>query len=95
TQDKPHLQIKPDVAKLEYIYDAIDEVKKIKPADLPLIGFCGAPLTVLLYMLQGVSKKAEFPDAVKFIYQQPKETKLLIDAITRSFSGVYCRINKA
>lgn len=74
--------LKPNPQKLEYIYDVIDKIKETKPKDKPLIGFCGAPLTVLLYMLQGLSRKSDFPDAVKFIYRNKKTTAKLIDAIT-------------
>jgi uroporphyrinogen decarboxylase len=56
--DDPLKQLRPDPDKLEYIYKVIDQVKATKPDNIPLIGFCGAPFTVLLYMLQGLSKKS-------------------------------------
>lgn len=80
--EKPSFLLKPDLSKLNYIYAAIDEVIKRKPKHIPLIGFCGAPLTVMLYMLQGLGRKADFPDATKYIFENKKEAKLLIDAIT-------------
>jgi uroporphyrinogen decarboxylase len=72
----------PDPAKLNYIYATIDEIIRTKREDIPLIGFCGAPLTVMLFMLQGLGRKGEFPEAVKFIYQNKAITKKLIDTIT-------------
>jgi uroporphyrinogen decarboxylase len=66
---------------LHYIYDVIDEIIQTKPFDTPLIGFCGAPLTTLLFMLQGLGRKGDFPDAIKFIYENPKATKRLIEKI--------------
>jgi uroporphyrinogen decarboxylase len=80
----------PDAEKLNYIYKVIDQVKLTKPSDIPLIGFCGAPLTVLLYMLQGLSRKSDFPEAVKFIYENKATTKKLIDAVTE-LSIVYIK----
>jgi uroporphyrinogen decarboxylase len=67
-------------------------MKSSKPVrqNIPLIGFCGAPLTVLLFMLQGLGRKGDFPDAVKFIYQHPEITKKLVDAITE-LSIVYAK----
>lgn len=79
-----------DPSKLTYIYNVIDEIIKTKPAHIPLIGFCGAPLTVLLFMLQGLGRKGDFPDAVKFIYQYPETTMKLVDAITE-LSVIYAK----
>ncbi|HZH73043.1 MAG TPA: uroporphyrinogen decarboxylase [Mariniphaga sp.] len=78
----PLEQLHPDASKLEYIYKVIDEIIKKRPANIPLIGFCGAPLTVLLFMLQGLGRKGDFPDAIKFIYQHPELVKKLVDAVT-------------
>lgn len=80
----------PDPSKLQYIYNAIDEIVKQKPKHIPLIGFCGAPLTVLLYMLQGLSSKREFPEAIEFIYKHKETTKALIDRITE-LSIIYAK----
>ena len=82
--------LNPDPSKLNYIYDVVDEIIKTRPGNTPLIGFCGAPLTVLLFMLQGLGRKSDFPDAVKFIYQNPETTRKLVDAITE-LSVVYAR----
>lgn len=79
----PMKEVRPDLSRLDYIYEVIDEINRIKPVNKPLIGFCGAPLTVLCYMLQGIGKKAEFPDAVKFIYQNKETTKKLVEALTQ------------
>jgi uroporphyrinogen decarboxylase len=80
--DNPSSKLNPDPGKLQYIYNAIDEIVRARPADMPLIGFAGAPLTVLCYMLQGLSSKANFPDAVAYIYKNQDEVAKLIDAIT-------------
>lgn len=80
--DNPYSILKPDPAKLQYIYNAIDEIIRTRPDNTPLIGFAGAPLTVLCYMLQGLSSKANFPDAVAYIYKNQGEVAKLVDAIT-------------
>lgn len=80
--DNPHSKLNPDPGKLQYIYNAIDEIVRTRPANTPLIGFAGAPLTVLCYMLQGLSSKANFPDAVAYIYKNQDEVAKLVDAIT-------------
>jgi len=80
--EHPLENLNPDPQKLQYIYNVIDEVLVKKPKEIPLIGFCGGPLTVLLYMLQGLSNKQHFPDAIKFIYRNKETTKKLISTVT-------------
>ncbi len=78
----PMTELHPDPDKLQYIYRAIDEIVTTRPENTPLIGFAGAPLTVLCYMLEGLSSKSGFPDAISFIYKNKSITEKLIDAIT-------------
>jgi len=81
-RENPLKDLNPDPSKLNYIYNVIDAVIDTKPENIPLIGFCGGPLTVLCYMLEGLGRRAEFPEAIKFIYKEKSTTKKLIDAIT-------------
>lgn len=81
-RENPLAGLNPDPTKLNYIYSVIDEIKRTKKEETPLIGFCGAPLTVLLFMLQGLGRKGDFPDAVKFIYQNKETTQKLIEVVT-------------
>lgn len=78
----PLLKFKQEPEKLEYIYEAIDEIIKTRPADIPLIGFCGAPMTVLTFMIQGLGSKSNFGDAIKFFFKEKKETQKLVEQIT-------------
>ena len=65
TNPADHLSPVPE--KLEYIYKNIEEIIAQRPANIPLIGFCGAPLTTLCYMVQGISSNPNFPDAINVI----------------------------
>jgi uroporphyrinogen decarboxylase len=48
----------PDVAEaLGYVFDAIKLIKKELNGRVPLIGFAGAPWTLLCYMVQGKDQK--------------------------------------
>jgi uroporphyrinogen decarboxylase len=78
----PAILLNPDASKLNYIYEAIDEIVRTKPVDIPLIGFCGAPFTTLCYMVQGLSSNHTFPDAVALLYKDRKMTHKLLSAIT-------------
>lgn len=77
----PVNQTTPDPQKLEYIYQVIDEIIRTRHDHIPLIGFCGAPLTTLCYMIQGISSNTGFPDATRFLFQNKSEARKLIDAI--------------
>ncbi len=74
--------IKADATKLNYIYDVIDEIHKTKPANTPLIGFCGAPFTTLCYMMQGLGTNHTFQDAVTLLYKDKVLAHKLLNAIT-------------
>ena len=82
TMDDPMKNFHPDEQKLEYIYHVIDEILRIRPENNPLIGFCGAPLTVLSFMIQGLGSRSDFTDAVKWMFTHPDTLKKLIDAVT-------------
>jgi len=73
---------KPDASKLDYIYQVIDEIIKTKPIDIPLIGFCGAPLTVLTFMIQGLGSRSNFEDAIKYFFTEKGNTRKIIDLVT-------------
>ncbi|WP_130305968.1 uroporphyrinogen decarboxylase [Ancylomarina subtilis] len=68
--------------RLEHIYQAIDQILATKPAEIPLIGFCGGPLTTLCYMFQGFSQNLNFPDFVPAIYRDKSTMKKLVTRIT-------------
>ena len=74
--------LKPRPEKLSYIYKAIQEINRIKPADIPLIGFCGGPLTVLCYMIEGLGTRSDFSEVPKFIYKNKAITGKLVDIVT-------------
>ena len=78
---EPLKQLKPQPEKLQYIYNAIDQIIATRPDNTPLIGFCGAPLTVLCYMIQGLGSKSEFPEAVKYIFRDKETINQLIEQI--------------
>lgn len=78
----PLAKLNPDPSKLGFVYNIIDRVIDLKPYSIPLIGFCGAPLTVMCYMIQGLGKKADFPEAIKFMYKNRSVTKKIIEIVT-------------
>ncbi len=72
----------PDVNEtLHYVFDAISLIKKELNNRVPLIGFAGAPWTLLCYMVQGKGSKT-FDEAKAFCYTQPELAHQLLQMIT-------------
>jgi len=67
--------------KLAYVFNAIKLIKKELNAKVPLIGFAGAPWTLLCYMVQGKGSKT-FDEAKSFCYTQPELAATLLQMIT-------------
>jgi len=74
--------LNPDPNRYEYVLKALEATRTRLPEEIPLIGFAGAPLSVFLYMVQGLSGKHTFPDAMAFFFNRPKETEAIFEQIT-------------
>jgi uroporphyrinogen decarboxylase len=72
----------PDVNdSLHYVFDALALTKKTLDGRVPLIGFAGAPWTLLCYMVQGKGSKT-FDEAKAFCFTQPETAHRLLQMIT-------------
>jgi uroporphyrinogen decarboxylase len=72
----------PDVNHdLGYVAEAIRLTKQGLNNRVPLIGFAGAPFTILTYMVEGGGSKT-FSKAKKFLYTNPDLAHQLLDHIT-------------
>jgi uroporphyrinogen decarboxylase len=80
-RDIDKLQV-PDVnEKLGYVFDALKLTKQTLNGRVPLIGFAGAPWTLLCYMVQGKGSKT-FDEAKAFCFTQPESAHRLLQMIT-------------
>ena len=68
---------------LRYVLDAIDITKKELKGRVPLIGFAGAPWTILAYMVEGQGSKT-FSKARKLLYTNPSLAHKVLEKITTS-----------
>lgn len=66
--------------ELDYVYKAITMTRKKLVGRVPLIGFCGAPWTLLCYMVEGGGSKI-FKEVKTWIYKYPEATKALLQKI--------------
>ncbi len=66
---------------LSYVTDALSLTKKELNGRVPLIGFAGAPFTILCYMIEGKGSKA-WDKAKQFCFTEPEMAHQLLQKIT-------------
>jgi len=80
-----------DIAKLAvpepvpYVIDAVRTIRKALADRVPLIGFAGAPLTMLTYAVEGGGSK-EYALTKQLLYGAPKDAHALLDKLARTCS---------
>ncbi|TDW95733.1 uroporphyrinogen decarboxylase [Dinghuibacter silviterrae] len=79
--DLRRLHVPEPTEELGYVMDALRMIKSELAGRVPLIGFAGAPWTLLCYMVQGKGSKT-FDEAKIFCYTQPELAHTLLDMIT-------------
>ncbi|MEM7042286.1 MAG: uroporphyrinogen decarboxylase [Pseudomonadota bacterium] len=65
------------------VYETLRRLRQELPADTALIGFAGAPWTVVSYMVEGGGSK-EFQEARTFARRDPEAFSALIDLVTEA-----------
>jgi len=79
--DVEKLRVANPEEELKYVLDAIKIVKSELNGRVPLIGFAGAPFTLLCYMIEGRGSKT-FSKAKKALYSEPELSHALLQKIT-------------
>ena len=75
------MERKVDVEReLDYVYRAITLTRHKLKGRVPLIGFCGAPWTLLSYMVEGGGSKL-FVQAKTWVFRYPEQSKKLLHKI--------------
>jgi len=67
--------------RLEYVYEALRITKTALAGRVPLLGFAGAPWTLLAYMVEGSGSKT-FSKARRLLYAEPVLAHALLQKIT-------------
>ena len=74
--------VAPDVKKeLHYVFDALSLTRHRLEGRVPLIGFCGAPWTLMAYMIEGAGSKT-FAASKTWLFKHPEDSHALLQAIT-------------
>lgn len=66
---------------LKFVFDALSLTKNELNGRVPLIGFAGAPWTILCYMVEGKGSKT-WDKAKQFVYTEPQLAHQLLQKIT-------------
>lgn len=77
-------ELKPEES-LAFVFDAVRETRAALPAELPLIGFSGAPFTIASYLIEGGSSKA-FVSTKRLMYGDPGAWRALMEKIARGLT---------
>ena len=80
-EDIRALQVDGAGERLDYVYQALELTRRELAGRVPLIGFAGAPFTLLCYMVEGQGSKA-FDLARRFCFERPVLAHELLDKIT-------------
>lgn len=79
---KPLIDRDVDVAKeLDWAFKAITLTRERLQGRVPLLGFCGAPWTLMVYMIEGAGSRL-YRFVKTWIYAHPEESKQLLQKIT-------------
>lgn len=74
--------ITPDVQhSLKYVFDALTLTRQELNGRVPLIGFCGAPWTLMAYMIEGGGSKS-FAASKTWLFKHPAASHKLLQSIT-------------
>lgn len=81
-EDIRKINLSPNIEKtLGYVMDALNLARQKINGEVPLIGFCGGPVTLLAYMIEGGGSRTK--NIFKsFLYQYPEAAHTLLQAIT-------------
>jgi uroporphyrinogen decarboxylase len=79
-----------DDGVLAPVYETVRQVKASLPANVTLLGFCGAPWTVASYMIAGHGTPDQEP-ARLFAYRDPQGFTVLIDRLVEASASYLIR----
>jgi uroporphyrinogen decarboxylase len=88
--DLARLKQEVDQSVLAPIYQTIRSAKASLPANVALLGFCGAPWTVATYMIAGQGTADQEP-ARLFAYREPRSFAALIDKLVTASASYLVR----
>ena len=90
TPDDLKRLVVPDVEEtLGYVMDALTLTRKTLAGRVPLIGFCGAPWTLMAYMIEGGGSKS-FEASKTWLFKYPEASHQLLQTLTDVLIDYVC-----
>ena len=83
--DIDDIKVLESVEPLQFVMDTVSQTRNDLPADMPLIGFSGAPFTLASYMIEGGSSR-NYHNTKKIMYGDPAAWKVIMQKLTDSIS---------
>ncbi len=81
----------PDVpAELGYVFEALTVTRHALAGRAPLIGFCGAPWTLMAYMVEGAGSK-QFARARSWLHRYPDASRELLGRLAETLAEYLVR----
>lgn len=83
TTDIERLRAVEDVSSLHFTFEAVKLIRRDLPADIPLLGFAGAPFTLASYAVEGSGSK-NYAHVKRLMYSDAGAWSALMSCLTRS-----------
>jgi uroporphyrinogen decarboxylase len=81
--DVDDLRVPDPEESVPFVLETVRILARELPESVPLIGFSGAPFTLLCYLVQGRGTKT-FPEARGFLYREPEAAHKLLDMLAET-----------
>ncbi len=74
-----------DISSMHFVFETVKRVRRDLPADIPLLGFGGAPFTLASYAIEGSGSK-NYVHTKSLMYNDPGAWRELMERTVRSLS---------
>jgi len=81
-QDIDQLVERPPEETVGFVFEAVSQIRNGLPADIPLIGFSGAPFTLASYLIEGGASR-QYLETKRLMYQDPGAWHALMSHLVR------------
>src|SRR5436853_3498761 len=78
--------VAPDLAKLQYVFDAVTSIRRALNGRVPLIGFSGSPWTLACYMVEGAGSD-DYRLVKGLLYARPDLMHRILEVNAEAVAG--------
>lgn len=78
-----------DMGSLDFVFEAVRRIRSELPADIPLLGFAGAPFTLASYAIEGGGSR-NYVHTKRLMYADCGAWKALMHCFTETLAGYLC-----